>query len=383
MTPLRRYPAALTALALLAAGCGGGRPGLKVGMYADGEVVEAEGFVQYSDDLVDTKERALVAARRAAVEKVVGVYISAKTKVSKATLVDSRILADTKGYISRHEIMKEKREGDFYRMTIRAMVKFQKVESDLRAAGVLDAQAVGNPRVAVLLEEYVGKTDADGTEAAVGMAEAFIEKGFTVVDRSAMAGAEAQKMLDAMDRGEKQGVMDLGSRVKAEIVVIGQARAAALKTEGLGGFVSYRANLSAQAVKAGSGQVLGAVSQAASGMDVNRPAAASKSLRNAGIEAGKELADKIMLQLENARGEVVVAVSGVTELSALGELQESLRKAAGVSGVQLRSFSPGAAELSVTTDFTAADLAGKLGAFKAPPLKVDSVEASKIAVSLR
>ena len=129
------------------AGCASGR--LEVGPAKDGEVVEAEGWspVDASDPL-GTKKRSLAEAQKKAVEKVVGVYISAKTRVSQAVSVNQNILANVQGYINKYEIVGEKQEEGFYKTRIRALVRYQAVGKDLDRLGLIRPDAPpGNPSV--------------------------------------------------------------------------------------------------------------------------------------------------------------------------------------------------------------------------------------------
>src|SRR4029077_20721288 len=101
---MTRTLAAFLALTLLAGACAP-KSRLKLGKTAGGEVVEADGVVplQHSD-LPATEAAALAAAERSAVEKVVGVYISAQTRTEKAILIENKVLAKTGGYISKYDI---------------------------------------------------------------------------------------------------------------------------------------------------------------------------------------------------------------------------------------------------------------------------------------
>src|SRR5471032_295150 len=73
--------------ALIVSGCATSR--IKKAKNEEGEVVVAEGIAPYkADDLPGTKAASLAAAQRSAVELVVGVYVSAKTRVEKAVAIE-------------------------------------------------------------------------------------------------------------------------------------------------------------------------------------------------------------------------------------------------------------------------------------------------------
>src|SRR5207247_5709604 len=134
-----------------------------------------------------------------AVEKVVGVLVSARTMVDKAVTIQQNILGKTNGYVKKHEILKEGREGDgLYHTHIRALVSYKQIQDDLKDMDLLAAPAVGNPRVAILLDETVEGSDSQITATSDGIAQGLLERGYKVVDRSELAAirvAEATKDL--------------------------------------------------------------------------------------------------------------------------------------------------------------------------------------------
>ena len=90
-----------------------------------------------NDDLIAAKERALMLAQRKAVELVVGVYINAATLVGKAELIDNQIYSKTNGYVKKYEVLSGEREGDSYKMKLRAEIKVGDVNKDLDGMGIL------------------------------------------------------------------------------------------------------------------------------------------------------------------------------------------------------------------------------------------------------
>lgn len=117
-------PAALALhLALLTGALGGcvhdpSKEGAKEGVR-----VEAEGWSPLdARKPLETKQRALAEAQKKAVEKVMGVTVSATTKVEAAITLEQKILANIGGYIRRYEILSEREEDGFLKTRIRAWV---------------------------------------------------------------------------------------------------------------------------------------------------------------------------------------------------------------------------------------------------------------------
>lgn len=352
---MKRNLSLLLALFLLAAplwmllpGCAGSTPKLKVGQTAEGEVVEAEGMAAMTNDLLAVKRAALEDARKNAVEKVVGVLISARTMVEKAITIQQNILAKTDGYVKNYEILKEGKEADgIYHTRIRAFVAFQQVKDDLKASDILKSPAVGNPRVAVLLDESVEGSEGQSTSCSDAIAQGLIEKGYKVVDRSELAAirvAEATK--DLLAGNSEKALKPIVQKLNAEVVITGKASSQLLTAQGLGGLISYRATLTGKALKAQTGEILATVSVQASGLDAIKEAAAQKSLANLGKNASSDLSGRIAQELAR-RSSVLVTVHGLPDLNRLSLIKDVLSKTPGVGELYMRSFSDGTAEIEV------------------------------------
>src|SRR4029077_19502202 len=113
---------------------------------------------------------------------VVGVYVSAKTRVDKAVAVENNILTNANGYIKKYEVLSEGRSGDYYKVRIRALVSTQKLRDDMDAIGLLRQPAIGNPRVALLVHEWIGEHRDQGGNATRELTQGLLNKGFQVVE---------------------------------------------------------------------------------------------------------------------------------------------------------------------------------------------------------
>jgi hypothetical protein len=339
----------LTALLLSSALAACAAPRLKVGDQPGGEVVEVTGEAMIDNgDLPGAKKRSLVEAQKKAVEEVVGVHISAKTMVEKAITIDQTILAKSEGYISKYEVLKDWSEPPYYKTKIRAYVMYGKVSDDLKAAGLLNRPEVGHPRVAVLLTEKVNGVSPDFSADGAGrsVAQALLDAGYKVVDRSDAMAAKAETVSQQVDKGDVSGVASLGKQLDAEVLVFGNAYGQQLVSDMLGGLFSFRVTLNAQAFKAQTNEILLTVGKTSSGLDASKEAAANKALENVGKLAGSELADRLAQELAK-KASVAVSVSGVPDLAKLKDFETQLTATLGVGDFYLRSFDGGKALLDV------------------------------------
>ncbi len=368
--------------AVALAACSG--PRLKVGETFEGEVIDAEGLVPYlSDDLPGTKAAGLAKAQRSAVERVVGVFLAGRTVVDKAVAIESRILAKTQGYIKKYDILSEKREGNFWRTKIRAYVAFGELGMDLEELGLMAPKDIGNPRIAVLIDETIDGEPSDTTHAGDGMTAVMVENGYTVVERSVQAGAAMQKMIEAVERGDTKAVRDLGAQLNVEVVVLGEGEANKLDPHPrFKGFSSYRARINAKAIKSGTGQILSVVSRQASGMDVDAGMASAKALKSVAEIVAEEMLPK-MTEVLRRRTEISLKASAIKDMDHLQALQKAVKGISGVDEIFLRHYSKGSAEISVLAGkLGGAEIAAKLAKIRKPALRVQSSSASEVSIEL-
>ena len=367
--------------ALILAGCASSKARLKIGETVEGEVVEAEGLAAVTGDKIAVTRAVLTDAYKNAVEKVVGIFSSARTLVDKAITIEQNILGKTDGYVKKHEVIREGVEPDgIYHTHIRALVSLTQVQNDLRNLNLLTSPAAGNPRVAVLLDEKFEGADFEGSPCADGISQALLERGYKVVDRSELAAirvAEATRQL--LEGDPKAALKPIIQNLNAEVIVSGQAKSSVLMTEGLGGLISVRTTLTGKVVRARTGEILSTFSVQASGLDGTKDAASQKSFTQAGANAGNDLAGRIATELAR-RTTILVWVGGLPNLNSLGEIKDRIVSTPGVLDVTMRSYSVGKAEMEVKINSaTSGDILQSISKKGTLPLEVvnqtqDSVE---------
>ncbi|OGS06334.1 MAG: hypothetical protein A2270_07880 [Elusimicrobia bacterium RIFOXYA12_FULL_51_18] len=302
--------------ALLLAGCSAARKSALNTAY-ETEVVEAEGIAPIiNGDMEGAKKTALSEAMKSALGLVVGIYVSQEAMVSKAILIDDTITSQTEGYIEKYEVLKETRDGEFYKTKIRAHVRKEDLAAKL---GKLEnePQKLGNPVIGFDISESVDGKPSATEYAALELKSKFSEAGFIT--------------------GEKD---------KADILIKGFVKSDFNTREGLGGFTSYRAGLSVSAVKQGSEETLATLQETVGGIDLNESAAARAAIINSAKKAGDELKERVLKALR-ARSVVRVALSNVANMNQLSDFIKSIRNIPLVRDCWLRSMTSGAAAIDV------------------------------------
>ncbi|MCK5583651.1 MAG: hypothetical protein KAI33_07675, partial [Elusimicrobiales bacterium] len=291
-------------------------------------------------------------AMKNALALVVGVYVSQEALVSKAILIDDSITSQTEGYIEKYEIIKEWKDGDFYKTRIKAHVRREDLSAKLKNFEN-EPSKLGNPVIAFFIEETVDGKPMESHYCELEIKNTFAEAGFAVSDKQ-----------------------------EGDILISGTASSDFNTQEGLGGFTSYRAALSAKAVKTGSEEVLLTVQSSAGGIDLSKKGAARAALINASKKIALEIKDGVLKALRK-KTLIKITVENAETMNKLSEFIKALRNIPTVRDCWLRTFNGGKnAVLDVNLRRSnAADFSQILG--KNKRFKVEIINSTSYSLNLR
>jgi len=151
-----------------------------------GQTVTAVGLSYFeSAREVIAREKALDEARRAAVEKAVGVSVEARTVVENFQVVKDQILSRATGYLNDIKILEEgKTDFGVYEVKIQADVEVSALVEDLdRFQKILGWQK--NPRISIIIEPDIEKSYIPAAKKAANLLTEELKKsGFSVFRHS-------------------------------------------------------------------------------------------------------------------------------------------------------------------------------------------------------
>ncbi len=362
--------------------------------------VEAEGEANViPGNALNTRDQALMAAQKNAVEKAVGVLVTGQMVISQARLIEDQVFSKTGGYLKAWDVLSEKENDGVHTTRIRARVKLGDVRKDLDALGMLiKTKKVGNPRVMVLIDEKVDGKPSDSKTVEIGLAKALLDKGYKVVDADQLAEIRAQENVLKALNGDLGQAADLAKRFGAEIALVGAVNAKQLGGQkpaaaaadgadaadaGMDGMISYRGRLSLKAVRSSSGQVVLADSREGAGMDITQEGASIRCLASLAEAAGAELSEKLAPALWEG-AEVQLAVGNVKDFGVLQQVMAALRAVDGVRNVVTRSFAGTDAVYDVElAGGNAQTLAAQLEGRVKPSMDIKEVAAYRIEAALK
>lgn len=366
---------------------------------AQTQTVVAEGMAGVQGDPAIARDNAIQDALRKAVEQAVGTMVSSETLVENFQVVKDNIYNKSAGYVKEYKIVKESPGKDLHTVTISAVVGTGDLKNDLGALGLLQAR-MGKPRTLFMIAEqnigqeillywwsYWGKGGAAFAGQSVEMAvsetalkEEFANKGFNVIDISAVTGkfeiSNAYRIADLTDTGARE----IGRKMGAEIIVKGKALAKEGPRTAGSAVGSYLADITVSAVRVDNGQVLGS----ARGQGVARHVAQHVGGNNALEQAARNVADKLIEQItakwtgETSGGQLIqLTIRGLSGMKDLVKIKEFLRgKVRGVQNVIQRSFERGEAVLEVDAKSSAQQVGDELAAKPIQGLDLDITAAT-------
>lgn len=319
---------------------------------ADGPEVLTEGVAAITAGIDIARDQALRDALRKAVEQGVGTYINSETRVQNFQLLSDRIYSQASGYVSSYRVIGETREGDLYRVIVRALVKLDRIEDDLRAIGIL-VHEQGRPRLLVIIKP-AGAATMEREMAETRMVSALQAKGFPVVDEPTMRQILDREQLQRILTGDNQAAMHAGLSAGAEIVIAGtinqqsERRRVPYSSDEI---EVHRVQISARAVNAQSAELL-----AACAVTREVPFSLTEAVNAAADSAVAELTAGILRTWRRRLNLTQVYATNATYEKVERFKTEALARLRGVSAVVTRELTGTTAVIEIVSETSTQEL---------------------------
>ncbi|PIE55267.1 MAG: hypothetical protein CSA35_02200 [Dethiosulfovibrio peptidovorans] len=326
-----------------------------------GEVVMVEGEAAIIDgNIPSAREMAKKQLYRNAIEQAIGARVEGITEMKDFQVVRDKVFSKARGLVQDLEIIKESESEGILRLSGRCRVEQEALDGVLGPA-VIDA--LGNPRVVVVVDEMIGKK-RPFLSSAEGMVEAAFHKaGFLMMDKGQLDALAAKKMEAARLSGDEAALTDLAREVNADVILYGKGLSSAFARQKVSGQTIYgvRTLMSLKAVIAQTGQSLGIEVPEIKTKGMSEQDGAVKGLKKAASHASVSLVNEVAYALTGGGSgvpgrSVRVTVDGL-DFGSMRALEQGLQGAQGVVGVYRRSFRNGRLELDVSTEGSAEDVA--------------------------
>ncbi|MBD3240076.1 MAG: hypothetical protein GF331_05780 [Chitinivibrionales bacterium] len=275
-----------------------------------GLMVLAAPAAAQSDDIVAegqgigaNKQEALMAAKRDAVEKGIGMILLSQTEIENFMVKRDQIVTKTIGAVKSYDVLKEGAAADgSYEMHIKAVLSRKTMRDDLAAFHIL-IESMDKPRVMVIItENNVGNeepTNSSAETAIIGFLRDPYE--FDIVDPNIAADIKRsqQKMADLA--GDAKAAAAIGAKYGAEVILVGTAvsREAKNLSQSLGGMVSVQADVTLKAINCSSNRIIATSSGHGAQVHISPNTAGNEAIKKGAVKAATELLDAIIKEWQN------------------------------------------------------------------------------------
>jgi len=299
-------------------------------------------------------------ALRNAVEKAIGVFVSARTLTQNYVLIRDEVMTQASGFATLKEVLKEEIGTEEVVVTVRAIVSLRPLAEQLKALKLTRAW-----RFHVSVE---GETPGQPAETV------------TTTSRQAVTKLE-RTLADA-------GFVVVADPKDADIQVQVYPRFATIaKREVHAGDIpmtlhSIRGDVTVRAVRAGTSEIVASASGSETILHINATTASAQAAEDAVGKIAPKIADALMILPAAQSQPITVAVSGLSGIGQATKMEEALSQLPGVRNVVRRSYNSGEAiwELDVYSEgiATLAQSLEETGSLRSFGLTVSSETKSRI-----
>ena len=306
--------------------------------------------------IIAARKAAEAQALRNAVEKTLGVFVSARSLTQNYVLLRDSVTTHAEGFATLKEIIREtvSADGKEVTATIRAVVSLRPLAEQAKASRLLRAWRVYVPPQKTDIARSAAQAAQTQTEYALESA------GFVVVSDS----KEADVLVE----------MTPTWTVTAQTPL--DTAAGYMTMHGVNALLSLRVT------RQGTGEVVTALSAAAVRLNVNENTAASQSAEVAARALSPRLVDSLLLLTTRDAYAVALVIKNINGVGRMGKLEDALQTIPGVKSVMRRSYENGAGSWELEIASEAAPLLGRTleedAAFKPFRLNVTGESRAKV-----
>ena len=329
----------LTTTALLSSACASWHIGPK----GEGEYVTAESLVPYNEnDLRQMKKDGELAAQKAAVEKVAGVFISSATTVEQAQLVEDKITSKTAGFIRKSRVQKSYRKGDEWYTKIKAMVLVKDIGAVIKESEK-DAFAK-KTTVLVTSRETVGEEITLSQDCKQAIYRVLKSQPYNLVNGDNLSQNNLENPNPVIDKARGEGA-------RFVLVADVESNPLAALPGASSPFKSYRARAKINAYATHNYAVVAESSAQQSGLDPLDNIAAQKSISAACEAAAKQLVEPINDAINSAKV-YNVTIKNINTIERLKQVQEVLRSLREIEDFNLVRYANSAAQFEMSANIS-------------------------------
>lgn len=300
------------------------------------------------------RDEALMAAKRDAVEKGIGMVLLSQTEIENFQLKRDIVVTKTIGTVSQYEIISETKTSDGnIEIRIKAQLSKSAMRQDLAAFNIL-IESMDKPRVMVLIDEFNVGTNDPSNQSAETAILSFLKDpyDFNLVDPNVALSIKSSRQKMAELNGDPAQAAAIGLQNGAEVLITGTATSKVAEgiSQNLGGMVSVQADVTLRAINCNTGRIAGSAAEHAAKVHISPQTAGNQAIAKAAQKAAGKLLDMIIKDWQSQVNNglpITVTVNEVKVFRQKNAVISTLTGMSGVSTVRERSWDATSAQLQL------------------------------------
>ncbi|MDR1873862.1 MAG: flagellar assembly protein T N-terminal domain-containing protein [Synergistaceae bacterium] len=300
-------------------------------------------------------------AQRDALERALGATVQGITEMQNYQVVKDKVFSQTQGLVRTFDVLREwEKDGELY-ISALCKVSFTALDGVL---GPVVLDALGNPRVMVLIDERVGNNRVFLSTTEGEVLRVFEKAGYLLVDPSQ---ADVLKEIDldaARQSSDPEFLREVARTFNADVLISGKADAKSYTSQKKYGQLLYgvRSTVQLKSVLTNSAYMLGSEMVEQKKEALTEEDGAIRGLQPAASIAAKSIVHKIAYAMISGSAggipgrTVKIRVAEISFRDATN-LKNALQGIDGVTGVYQRQYRDRKLELDIVSDKTAEDIA--------------------------
>lgn len=320
------------------------------------------------------REKAITDGLVTAVALMAEEILQMETFVGQFQQLNDLLFNRPTAFIQDYRVLTEAVGAQSYRVVVEATVSRRKISQHLTEAGILRVQKTLPAVLLLIAEQHIDDPfpnfwwGAEGENfvslAEAAMAEHLIAAGFTIIDHR---GVRSRPLVDwaAYNRPDltNQEAAQLGSLLKADVVVMGMA-VVSPSTNIMGSAMrSFNGTVNARVIRVDSGEPMLNLARTAVAVNENDIDGSRQALEAVGGQAGQALAAELAAAWQEQAGKpavVTMVIRGTSHLTHYVKFRKTLNTISGVEGIRVSEIKPNEATLLVEYKGKTKDLAAAL-----------------------
>jgi hypothetical protein len=331
---------------------------------ASKKIIEVIGTgVIQGGDVAKARDQAIKNSLVSAVEFAVADFLPLESMIRNFEILNENFYDNSSEFVAYYKVLTELKSGITYRVLVQATVSTSVIEQQLINAGIKVCKKnlpktlffIAEQNFSDISPRYWWSKDLTFVKGytEIAMTEKMLKNGFSVIDqKSLIINEEFETLKDKADLSNQDAV-SLGAILQADVVIVGNSKAAIAPNIMGGDIKSFKGTVVARALRTDTGEEIASTIQTAVSVNKDNIAGARDALSNAGYLAGSDLALQIVMkwheEVKKSITTLVIIVEGTRALSNFVIFRAELNEIPGVDSLQTSEMK--ADEATIVVDF--------------------------------